>query len=267
MSTTNLIDYSEDSCDCSDWPRVWLCKHIATIAHFCTEETKAPNPTAQVHECSHSDSSPVPNASTVPILEKMISVSRDYISNSLPSSPETVWRLQLVESHLIAMIHSTLDLSKTCFQVMKVSCPINRPGPRLLSKWEWSTERGLGPLTHCHLPQPPSRLDHSIRSNHVLRMPISTVVASGLARMLIQTPRPPLRMPRHVPTMQVLLPPNGATSALAHLHFPHLQCPSCWCLPYSCSPPLPPPPLHDTQCSPLITQVHSCIHQFMHQFL
>ena len=104
MSTAHLIDYGKEFCDCPDWPRVRLCKHIAAFAHFRAEETNTPNPTPQVHERSHGNSSTVSNASTIPILEKMISVSRDYLSNGPPSSPGTVWSLWLVESHLTAVI-------------------------------------------------------------------------------------------------------------------------------------------------------------------
>ena len=102
-SDLHLIDYGKEFCDCPDWPRVQLCKHIATIAHFRAEETNAPNPALQVHEHSHSDSSTGSNTSTIPILEKMISVSRD-LSDSPPSLPGTVQSLRLVESHLTAVI-------------------------------------------------------------------------------------------------------------------------------------------------------------------
>ena len=104
MSTTHLIDYGKEFCDCSDWLRVRLCKHIIAIAHFHAEETNTPNPAPQVHEHSHSDSSTGSHASAVPILEKMISVFRDYLSDGLPSSPGTVQSLWLVESYLTAVI-------------------------------------------------------------------------------------------------------------------------------------------------------------------
>ena len=104
MSTAHLIDYGKEFCDCPDWLRVRLCKHIAAIAHFRAEETNVPNPAPQIHEHSHGDSSTVSNASTVSILEKMISVSRDYLSDGPPSLPGTVQSLRLVESHLTAVI-------------------------------------------------------------------------------------------------------------------------------------------------------------------
>ena len=104
MSTMYLIENGKDSCDCPDWPRVRLCKHIAAVAHFCTDQTNAPNPAPQVHEHSNGNRSPVSNASVVSILEKMINVSRDYLSDGPPSSPGTVRSLQLVESHLTAVI-------------------------------------------------------------------------------------------------------------------------------------------------------------------
>jgi len=33
-SRTYLVDLSNQSCDCLDWPRVELCKHITAVAHF-----------------------------------------------------------------------------------------------------------------------------------------------------------------------------------------------------------------------------------------
>ena len=93
MSTGHLIDYSKETCDCPDWLSVQLCKHIAAIAHFHTEKTNVPNPAPQVHERSRGDSSMVSNASAIPILEMMISVSRDYLSDGLPSLPGIVWSL------------------------------------------------------------------------------------------------------------------------------------------------------------------------------
>ena len=104
MSTTHLIENGKDSCNCPDWPRVRLCKHIATVAHFHTDQTNTPNPAPQEHKRSNSNRSPVSNASTVPILEKMINVSRDYLSDRPPSLPGTVQSLRLVESHLTAVI-------------------------------------------------------------------------------------------------------------------------------------------------------------------
>ena len=34
MSKSYLIDHGKEFCDCLDWLRVWLCKHIAATAHF-----------------------------------------------------------------------------------------------------------------------------------------------------------------------------------------------------------------------------------------
>ena len=34
LSRTYLVKLSDKSCDCPDWPRVWLCKHVAAVSHF-----------------------------------------------------------------------------------------------------------------------------------------------------------------------------------------------------------------------------------------
>ncbi len=39
LSKKYLIDHSKDSCNCLDWPRVWLCKHIAAVAHFSSGDS------------------------------------------------------------------------------------------------------------------------------------------------------------------------------------------------------------------------------------
>ena len=90
------------------------------------------------------------------------------------------------------------DLPTAPFQIGKVSCPINTPGPRPQSKWGQITVRDLGPLTHPRLPQLPSKLGCSIRSNRTSRILIPIAAVSSLARMPPQTPRQPPRTPRHI---------------------------------------------------------------------
>ena len=107
MSESYLIAHGKEHCDCPDWPRVRLCKHIAAVAHFFpgpTQPTAAPKSVPQVHERSvdSCDASLAPPSSS-PILKNLISVSQGLLSDGLPSSPGTVWSLRLVESHLTAI--------------------------------------------------------------------------------------------------------------------------------------------------------------------
>ncbi len=114
LSKQYLIDHGKDSCNCLDWPRVQLCKHIAAIAHFSSGDsieltcaTRIPVPQIQENsQDAQSDAGPASDASAVPILKNMISVSREFLSNGLPSSPGTVRSLQQVESHLLAVIQN-----------------------------------------------------------------------------------------------------------------------------------------------------------------
>jgi len=114
LSKKYLIDHGKDSCNCPDWPRVRLCKHIAAVAHFSSEEsieltraTRIPAPQIQENsQDAQSDAGPASDASMVPILENMISVSRELLSDGPPSSPGTVRSLQQVESHLMAVIQN-----------------------------------------------------------------------------------------------------------------------------------------------------------------
>jgi hypothetical protein len=114
ISENYLIANGKDSCDCLDWPRVHLCKHIAAIVHFspeaatpeaATPEARVPIPEVQWESSSH-DKSLASSESAAPILENLISKSRDFLSNG-PSSPGTVRSLRMVELHLLAVIQNS----------------------------------------------------------------------------------------------------------------------------------------------------------------
>ena len=114
LSIDYLIRYGKDCCDCLDWPKARLCKHIAAIAHshmlVNTVQPMALNTVSQGCEKlldSNGSKSPASDASTVPILENLISVSRDYLSDAPLSSPGTVHSLRLVESHLMAVLQTS----------------------------------------------------------------------------------------------------------------------------------------------------------------
>ena len=110
MSKSYLIDHGKESCDCPDWPRVWLCKHIATTAHFfaAMPDTRAVlEPVPKRSPSASLAVSLASNASAVPILENLISVSKELLSDGPPSSPGTVQSLWLVESHLTAVAQSS----------------------------------------------------------------------------------------------------------------------------------------------------------------
>ena len=95
---TYLVKLCEKSCNCLDWPRVWLCKHVTAISHFfetveltfesvdlaieTINSAVAPVETEDSAD-SHSDASAT-------ILEKVISVSREFLSDEALSSPDTV---------------------------------------------------------------------------------------------------------------------------------------------------------------------------------
>ena len=110
MSKSYLIDHGKEFCDCLDWPRVWLCKHIAATAHFfaATPDTQvALEPVPKHSPSAPLAVSPASDASAVPILENLISVSKELLSDGLPSSPGMVRSLWLVESHLTAIAQSS----------------------------------------------------------------------------------------------------------------------------------------------------------------
>ena len=89
-----LVVLSDMSCDCPDWPRVRLCKHVSAVEHYfgnnqqigVTEDVlpKMPLPNPDGSPEAHM------GAATTSILENVISVSRDALNNSILSSTETI---------------------------------------------------------------------------------------------------------------------------------------------------------------------------------
>ena len=121
-SRTYLVNLCDKYCDCPDWPRVRLCKHVAAISHFfemveltfesvelaidssLTPETEDPA-VAPVESEDSADSRS--DASAAAILETVITVSREFLSDGAPSSPGTIRSLQAVEAHLTAVVRSS----------------------------------------------------------------------------------------------------------------------------------------------------------------
>ena len=102
---TYQVKLCDKSCDCPDWPRVWLCKHVTTISHFFEtveltfETVKLVINSSRTPETINLAVAPVEledsadshsNASAMAILESVISVSKEFLSNGTPSPPDTV---------------------------------------------------------------------------------------------------------------------------------------------------------------------------------
>jgi hypothetical protein len=120
-SCTYLVKLCDKSCDCPDWPRVRLCKHVAAVVHFFeTVELTFETVDLQIHfppvpetvnpavaPAESEDSPDARSNASAAILEKVISVSREFLSDGAPSSPGTVRSLQVVEAHLTAVVRSS----------------------------------------------------------------------------------------------------------------------------------------------------------------
>ena len=86
------VDLGKLSCDCPDWPKVRLCKHVAAVDHFHGHNYK------RMQAVEVAPKTPPPNqeasdthgAATTSILQNVISVSRDALNDGVPSSTETV---------------------------------------------------------------------------------------------------------------------------------------------------------------------------------
>jgi hypothetical protein len=92
-----LVNLGNMSCDCPDWPRVQLCKHVSAVELFFGDnnqqmgvgevvlpEMPLPNQEASADTLSST------GATSTSILQNMISVSRGTLNNGVPSSMETV---------------------------------------------------------------------------------------------------------------------------------------------------------------------------------
>jgi hypothetical protein len=110
--TDSLCMYSVElgakSCDCLDWPRIQLCKHVAAAAHYFRDSnlqieatTYIPKTVPPIRGSSLGVQS---DGSAASIVENVIAVSRAFLDDSMPLSPATVRSLQLVESHLTAVV-------------------------------------------------------------------------------------------------------------------------------------------------------------------
>jgi hypothetical protein len=101
------VNLSTQSCDCPDWPQVQLCKHVTAIAHLFRNsdqqiDMELPKPTKPIQDGSLAVCTA--EASTASIMESIIAISRALLSDG-ELLPETVCSLQMVESHLAAIVH------------------------------------------------------------------------------------------------------------------------------------------------------------------
>lgn len=151
-----LVDLGKESCDCPDWPKVRLCKHIAAVDHFYGHnykrigaaevplpKTPPPNPPNQEASDTRGDA----GAATASILQNVITVSRDALNDGVPSSTETVRSLRVVEAHLTAVVRSTRSTESPLPD--KEELPPNQRG----SMWA-DTAKRMGATRRQKRPQP-----------------------------------------------------------------------------------------------------------------
>ena len=128
-----LVDLSNKSCDCPDWPRVWLCKHISAVEHHfgnndqrmgAMEDSlpKTPPPKQETLLDCHGTA----GSTTASILQNVILVSKGALDDGVPSSTETVQSLRAVEAHLTAVVHSTCSMESPVLD--KEEVPPNQRG-------------------------------------------------------------------------------------------------------------------------------------------
>ncbi len=106
------VDLGNDSCECLDWPRIWFCKHVATVVHFFrhshqwigASEITVPTIIPLTREDSPGTHS---NTSTSSILGDVISASMDYLNDEVPSTDQTNHSFEMIWAHLNATVHNS----------------------------------------------------------------------------------------------------------------------------------------------------------------
>src|SRR6266404_5783457 len=141
-----LVDLNNCSCDCPDWPRVCLCKHLTAVVHFFRhgnqqfgeedEGTTTTPPGRDGSPDAHSDSS-ANSTHTNSIVKGLIAVSSDFLDDNIASSASatTVRDWEMLQVHLNA--------------VVQISCHPNSPPlpdneaipPNQGAGWTKTTER------------------------------------------------------------------------------------------------------------------------------
>ncbi len=132
MSREYLVRLSKQSCDCPDWPRVQLCKHITAVTHFfgngnqLVELAADAGATPKMVQPVESEHPPdVRGDSTVAsILENVINISKEFLSDGVPKSPGTVWSLHSVEEHLTAIVWNSCSSESPLLD--KEAIPLNQ---------------------------------------------------------------------------------------------------------------------------------------------
>ena len=106
---TYSVELGAQSCDCPDWPRIQFCKHVAAVAHHFGNGDQQIEVTSQIVQPIR-DGSPgarSDGSSAASIVENVIAVSKAFLDDGAPSSPATVRSLQMVESHLTAVVQNS----------------------------------------------------------------------------------------------------------------------------------------------------------------
>jgi len=111
-SQVYLVHLGNKTCDCPDWPRVNLCKHVAAVAHFfgsgAQQLIEAEDVTAKAPSPPQEDSPATEDGSCNDLLvENLIVVSQEFLGEGVPKDQETTRNLQMLEAHLTAVVHSS----------------------------------------------------------------------------------------------------------------------------------------------------------------
>jgi len=194
-SHTYSVELRLQSCDCPDWPRIRLCKHLAAAAHYFgngdLQIEPAPKTAQPIWEGSLGTQSDAGSAAS--IVENVIAVSRAFLNDGAPSSPATVRSLQMVESHLTAVVH--ISRSQEDPLPDKENLPPNQ------DTWAETAER-MGAKRKRRSPPTGSSPEHIMTQQLDDVLVKARLQIHALAR---ESPRGPIKMCAHISRMGPLV--------------------------------------------------------------
>ena len=103
-----LVELNRQKCDCPDWPRVKLCKHVTAVAHFFgrTVAAKDVEMVQPIQDCSEFPGAQT-STSAASIVEKMITVGQEFLSGGALTTPDNIRSLELAETQFTAAIYNS----------------------------------------------------------------------------------------------------------------------------------------------------------------
>ena len=206
-SCTYLVELGKQSCNSADWPRVQLCKHVTSVAHFfgnsellADQFAVAPGTVSPVESENPLDNARSSEA-VASMLENVITVSKEILSDGVSLSLGTVRSLHMVEAHLHVVVQNSRSSESPLPEKENIA-----PNQHTWTEtaWQMVTQRRKRPRpASMSSPEPPAMQcigDLNRKQPRMLTDLYTGGVNSG--RTLHPTHVLLLRTPKHMHTLQ-----------------------------------------------------------------